>query len=476
MRRERAQLMQVMRAGGKTWVQIAGVISDRYLVNARVALRWAHSWTQERVASEWCARWPEDQKTDQNISTWERWPESGHEPSMRTLSRLAQIYECDLADLVTDLAQYRHLDRANSAPVVASVRQLAHSTSVALAGDRSDSNNGTDRRDFTRASVLAALGLTDSLRQLAAAGSRGRAPVIGTEHVAMVETAVQQIEAQDAASGAGGLRRGVAALHRQVEEWLNGPYSLQQVGGELQSLLGELSAWAGWLALDANNHGEANRYLQDALVQARLSNDPRLEVRTLTYICLLTRDRRPRESLQCAEAALRLARGWSTPRLTALLHLRSARAHAALREPKGFGREMAHALAQLDRGSHEDDPLYIHFVSPMEATGITGLSYLALGKPERAESEFRAITENPDPIYRRNVSYYTVRQAQAAAAGNDVSTASEIGLRAVPLVAALESGRTRHVLDDLRSTVHPHSRTVPAAGAFLEAYAAAFSA
>lgn len=465
-----------MRAEGKTWVQIAELISDRYQVNARVALRWAHGWTQGRVASEWCARWPDEPKTDQNISTWERWPESGHEPSVSTLGRLAQIYECDLADVVTDLAHYRHLDRANAAPIVASVRELAHATSDASAFEKSDSNDGTERRDFTRAAVLATLGLTDSLRHLAAAGTRGRAPVIGTEHVALVETAVQRIEAQDAAIGAGGLRSGVAALHHQVEEWLNGPYSLHQVGGELQSLLGELSAWAGWLALDANDHTDANRYLQDALVQARLADDPRLEVRALTYICLLTRDRRPRESLQCAQAALRLARGWSTPRLTALLHLRAARAHAALGEPKGFGREMAHAQSQLDHGAHEDDALYIHFVTPMEASGIAGLSYLALGKPERAEREFRDITENPDTTYRRNLSYYTVRRAQAAAAYNDIGGASEIGLGALPLVAGLESGRTSNLLADLYATIEPHRQAIRPAGDFVDAYTAAFPA
>ena len=188
------------------------------------------------------------------------------------------------------------------------------------------------------------------------------------------------------------------------------------------------------------------------------------------------RDRRPRESLQCAQAALRLARGWSTPRLTGLLHLRAARAHAALGEAKAFGRETAHAYSQLDRGPHEDDPLYVGFVTPMEAAGIAGLSYLALGKPDRAASEFRNIAENPDPVYRRNVAYYTVRWAQATAARNDIAGASEIGLEAIPIVAGLDSSRTRRLLGDLRVTVEPHRRSVPVARVFADAYTAAFPA
>jgi hypothetical protein len=464
-----------MRAEGSTWVEIAELIRERYQVNARVALRWAHGITQAEVAIEWCARWPDDPKTDQNVSTWERWPESGHEPSVRTLGRLAEIYQCDLSDVVADLGRYRHLDPANAAPVVASVRELDVRGCDASDGDEADSYEATNRRDFTRAAVLSALGLSDSLRQLASSGRVGRAPTIGADHVGLVETALERIEAQDADAGAGGLRGDVAALHRQVEGWLNGSYVLDRVESELQSLLGELSAWAGWLALDANDHGDAGTYLHDAMVHARLADDPQLEVRALTYICLLRRDRRPRESLQCAEAGLRLARGWSTPRLGALLHLRAARAHAALGEAKAFGREMAHAYSLLDRGAHDDDPLYVQFVSPMEASGIAGLSYLALGRPERAASEFRSITENPDPVYRRNGTYYTVLLARAASASGDVAGAATTATSAVPLVAQVDSVRTRRALDDLRASLEPHRRSEPAAADFIDAYEAAFS-
>ncbi|HET6949527.1 MAG TPA: hypothetical protein VFI47_04075, partial [Acidimicrobiales bacterium] len=247
-------------------------------------------------------------------------------------------------------------------------------------------------------------------------------------------------------------------------------YSVHRVEGELQGLLGELSAWAGWLAFDADDHDDATRYLQDALVQARLTDDPQLEARALTYICLLTRDRRPRESLQCAEAALRLARGWATPRLVALLHLRAARAHASLHEPKAFSREIAKAKSQLDHGTHYDDPLYVQFVTPQEVAGITGLSHLAMNKPERAVAEFRAITDNPDPSYRRNIGYYTVRLAEAAFQQHDVSQASEIGLSAIPLVAGLGSSRTARHLRALRASIDPHRVTVPAARDFADAY------
>lgn len=462
--------MRSLRAEGKSWAQIAGSIRDRYSVNARIALRWVHGWTQDRAAAEWCQRWPDDIKTGYNISTWERWPQSGHEPSLRTLTRLAEIYQCDLADLVADLGCFSHLDPVNADPIIRSVRDLAPPD------EGSDSDQGgrqddTDRRDFTKAAALTAAGLLGPLRDVLAAGADERVTVIGRRHVEVIESAVERIEAQDAEIGGNGLREGVAALRGRVDEWLNEPnFSVHRVAGELQSLAGELSAWAGWLAFDADDRAQAATLLQDALLHARLIDDPRLEVRALSYICLLNRDRRPRESLQCAEAALQRARAWATPRLLALLHLRAARANASLDERKAFSRDIANAKSQLEHGVHDDDPLYIRFVGEMEVAGITGLSYLAMDQPERAAAAFRRITENPDANYKRNTGYYTVRLAEAVARQHDISQAGEIGLGAIPTVRELGSGRSMRHLRSLRRTLEPHRAAVPAARDFIDAY------
>ncbi|MBI1758924.1 MAG: hypothetical protein HYR62_06830 [Actinobacteria bacterium] len=125
LRQQRARLAEQMRRAGKDWVEIAEDFRRRYRVNARVALRMAHGWSQREVADRWTARWPDAPKTSKNISYWEVWPSStGHEPSLAVLDRLAQLYECGIPDLLADLADYRadrqahHPagDRANSGP------------------------------------------------------------------------------------------------------------------------------------------------------------------------------------------------------------------------------------------------------------------------------------------------------------------------------------------------------------------------
>jgi hypothetical protein len=103
-REQRDALIRQLRAEGRSWAQIAARIHAGEHVNKRVAMRLAHGWTQWEVARRWNERWPADGGgagvTGQVISYWETWPQSGREPSVKTLCRLALIYECDVTDLI----------------------------------------------------------------------------------------------------------------------------------------------------------------------------------------------------------------------------------------------------------------------------------------------------------------------------------------------------------------------------------------
>lgn len=107
-RRERVELAAALRADGHSWVAIAAVLRDRYAVNSRVACREAHGWSQEEAARQWNELWPGDPKTLKNFSYWENWPaESGYAPSLVVLDRLAELYSCDVADLIVEWGRHR---------------------------------------------------------------------------------------------------------------------------------------------------------------------------------------------------------------------------------------------------------------------------------------------------------------------------------------------------------------------------------
>jgi hypothetical protein len=114
---QREQLVGSLRAAGRSWVEVADVLRERYRFNARVALRYAHGWSQSQAAEEWNKRWPDELKTFKMFSYWEQWPSAtGHAPTFDNLGRLAELYECAVSDLLVDLPDFRHLDTASSTP------------------------------------------------------------------------------------------------------------------------------------------------------------------------------------------------------------------------------------------------------------------------------------------------------------------------------------------------------------------------
>ncbi|WP_214406998.1 hypothetical protein [Pseudonocardia lacus] len=107
-RQEHRELARSLRGAGRAWPEIAAVLRERYGLPARVAMRLAHDWSQADAAAAWNARWPDDPKSFKNISYWETWPSpTGHAPSLAVLDRLAEVYECDVADLVAGWGEHR---------------------------------------------------------------------------------------------------------------------------------------------------------------------------------------------------------------------------------------------------------------------------------------------------------------------------------------------------------------------------------
>lgn len=116
----------MLRRRGLSYVAIAEALRGQLGLNARVAFRAAHGWSQREAADAWSIRWPADPKTAKNISYWEVWPsQTGHAPSIDVIERLAELYHCSVADLLSDRGNYRRLDpaTAQASPAAAAISE-----------------------------------------------------------------------------------------------------------------------------------------------------------------------------------------------------------------------------------------------------------------------------------------------------------------------------------------------------------------
>lgn len=153
-------------------MQIAVVFRERYGVTMLAALRMVRDWSQRDAAEQWNRRWPDDLKTYKTISYWEVWPaRTGHAPSLSVLSRLAELYECSVSDLVSDRADFRDRDSSSQAiRALDKVRAIARDTPT-----DTDEMDALDVADFARAADVRAsrtgAARRESLLRLAAAVS-----------------------------------------------------------------------------------------------------------------------------------------------------------------------------------------------------------------------------------------------------------------------------------------------------------------
>jgi hypothetical protein len=434
-KQERAFIAERLRAEGRLRFDVADAFRERYGVNARVAWRWVRGWSQRRVADEWCERWPDDPKTAKNISTWETWPHSGHSPSLVTLGRLAEIYECDLADLVADLFCYR--------------ADVSDASSVG----RDDTEPPVRRREFLGTAVaLAAGGLTFP----------DTAPRIGASEVERLRAEVRSLYQLDDRLGGGAVYERALTQLRVVRQLLETARYNSITGRRLQVVAGELTEHVGWLAFDAGRPATARRFFTEALYIADLSESANLKTLVLASMTLHAATcGSGREALDLAESAQRAARPVGTPKLSSLLAAREGLAHGRLGDAARGGGALASAERLLAEGDDSEDEDWLAFWGPADLFGAVASVQLSLGVPAHAAHAGRVALASVDPAYPRNEALYLASLAQALVALGDVDEGVTVASDALSRLGAITSARVRGRLRSLRGQLEAHS-TVPA--------------
>lgn len=384
-----AQALQAaqLRGLGRSWAEIGAVFRTTYRVNPRVALRQAHGWSQPQAAERWTARWPEDPKTFKNFSYWEQWPGlTGHAPSVDTLDRLAQLYQCRITDLLADCDDYgarpaapvaarlQTADRGNGrGPEPEQDQALGwHAPSdpsliPAISGPALEAALETIRQAEISELMLGGTGASETGRRL-----RRRTLLLEASSALAVVAAAPVLEVPRLISGSkGGRIRTDLAIVSYTGEVVAG---LRRLGGAVgpritlppamalrfamaalarnapeivtsQALTayGDLTQLVGWLLFNLGDHKAARYYYEDARSAAyRADNDDLVAYALSASSQLAIAQGRPRNAIDHAQAAQRAARASGSPYAAAYAADVTARAYAA-------AGQVARCQAALDR-------------------------------------------------------------------------------------------------------------------------------
>lgn len=376
-KQEQADLSARMRSEGKTWGEIASAFRERYRVNGRVAMRLAHQAGQKDVADDWNAHWPDDPKTFKNISYWERWPNStGHQPSLLVLSRLAEVYECSVSDLVADYADYRHLDDAS---------RMRRSAKAILSPGRASLPESIVS-DMAHASETHT---TESPRPATSARSRMPSDVVAPQTIKGLQGILSAQLVADAMIGSRHLIDPVRSQVQIVDTICRAVRGRDKTHALRFAI--KFIEFCGWLHQDAGDFVCAETWTNKALNYAMELGDRR----SIAYILMrksniATDAGDPATALGLTNAAL-ANDSVLTPRLRAVVLRQRANAHAALISTFGettgateFEKDAESAMAEALVGINQQEDDFAPYCTPSYVDMEIGAALLLVGKPEAA--------------------------------------------------------------------------------------------
>ncbi|MGH8361355.1 MAG: hypothetical protein ACRESF_28090, partial [Pseudomonas sp.] len=482
-KQQREQLVDSLRTSGASWVAVAAALQQRYRINARLALRYAHGWSQRQAADEWNRRWPDELKTFKSFSYWELWPGgSGHAPSFDNLSKLAELYECAVSDLLGDLPDFRRLDTASDPNsrtaadgIVAALpaeRRLGSEAGVLARHERDQWNvpsplvlsraadplvQRLQEIDFAELAQVIAVWMQrlnpsvsrrEALFKLSAALTAAAATplfdVLDPDEHKRVARFIQRPEDFDLSvlryceRMITNLRQQGDVLgpqltlhsalgHRQVAQRLahTAPTNFQQ---RAVSAYAELTQLVGWLCFNMGDYHGAQHYYDDARSAAHDAQNVELVTFVLCGMShLATWQGKPRVGLDHAAAAAVWATQTDSPLAQAYAADVAARAYAADNQPVEFQAALDREYAALT-AQHSDTPISSWWYVCNESCywGTAGEGALNLRKPDSAMTTLDKSLTLVDPANLHNRTFVLLFRAEALIQQTEIAEASTI--------------------------------------------------
>ena len=226
------------------------------------------------------------------------------------------------------------------------------------------------------------------------------------------------------------------------------------LGARLHKLAASLSQTVAWIRFDHGQHGAASRYWIAGLHNAHASNDRDMGAALLSDLAYQTSWR---DDPTTAAGILTKALSRTThPAASSLLHLRLARAQAALGERSATLRSLNAAERLLNAGDTDDTPAWCSWMSTADLAVDSGRCLLDLGDTTQAH---RLIAEGQAllPASRdKTRGVFLAYRAQGHLSRREPEAAAADALEALRLAKRIGAPRCVQLVRDLAPAFTPY--------------------
>lgn len=349
------------------------------------------------------------------------------------------------------------------------LRRVAKALHVPLAilVVESDEEADVNRRNFLRASALGAgAGITTRTTGHAVPTVSSTASIrVGAADVAEITAGINQIHELDLMVGGDRLRRVAANEVRYVGQLLdNGAYT-EDIGRALASAAAEMMTAAGWVHYDAGRLKDARRYYAQAAQTATAAGNGIAAAHALLNASLLSfqggfspskpsKEARPRDGVNLADAAQTSARREGGPKLRALGAIYEAGAHSAMGDTSTMVKAISRAHRAYESGRGHD-PEWVYLPSAA-LTGMTGWAYMRIGDHHTATTYFEAAIEGTNAWPRENIGW-RVKLAENFIQSGEIAEGCRILIDHFHQINNLASTRLQSTLDGIVEDIRPHT-------------------
>ncbi|MFJ9589119.1 helix-turn-helix transcriptional regulator [Streptomyces acidicola] len=248
--------------------------------------------------------------------------------------------------------------------------------------------------------------------------------------------------------------RSFKKVHRRLGE---GEYDLKSEH-DIQAAAAELAEVAGWALFDAEKHGPARRFNQEALFLAKISGDRAIELLIMQNMAMQAGWLgRPREELAIARSIIE--QGRVSPRIEAIFRVREAKGLASSGQESEAVCSFDRARSLIQDSERSNDPLWAWWVTADEIDGNQGFAFQESGQWRKGIPHLqRALRqESGAKVGYRAIS--AVRLLGCFLGVHAWRDAEDLAESIIPIIGETSSARTLRLLSDTAQ----NGKSMPAA-------------